>query len=65
VKVTPTPAHKVSYRPPTGRSRRFVRAARWYRTIEIQRGTRTNTAADPYPRIFKPSSTESANSSQH
>jgi hypothetical protein len=30
--------------------RRFVRTARRYRTIQIQAGTRTITAADPLPR---------------
>jgi hypothetical protein len=32
-----------------GRIRKFVRTARRYRTIEVQAGTHTITAADPLP----------------
>jgi hypothetical protein len=34
---------------PAGRSKKFVRTARSYRTIEIQAGSHTITAADPLP----------------
>jgi hypothetical protein len=35
--------------PPAGRSKRFVRTTRRYRTIQIQAGPQTITAADPLP----------------